>query len=180
MNPFITFYTPTYKRPTLLAKCLASVGSQTITWDIEQIVIPDHAGNGIAGMYERIPRYAAAVHGQYVHVLADDDELASPTVVEEVRAAASAARFPPIILVGVLKGQLLIYEPQWPPECGYIDLGSVIVRSDVWKRHVGDYGKRYEGDFDFAQALHAAGHAVTRCSTIFLKGAAMHGVAEAV
>jgi hypothetical protein len=179
VSPFITFVTPTYKRPTLLAKCLASVSAQTIAWDIEHVVIADHVGIGIAGVYERLPSYASAVHGQYVHVLADDDVLASPTVVEEVRTAAAKAQFPPVVLVGVLKGNLLIYEPTWPPECGFIDLGSLVVRSDVWKRHVGDYGKRYEGDFDFALAVSEAGHAVARCPITFLHGAVMQGKPEA-
>jgi hypothetical protein len=29
MTPFISFYTPTFKRPRLMARCLASVWSQT-------------------------------------------------------------------------------------------------------------------------------------------------------
>lgn len=179
MTPFLTLYTPTYKRPRALARCLASVAAQTAVRTIEQIVIPDHLGIGIAGMYAAIPQYADAVHGRYVHVLADDDELADPHVVATVRSFADARAEPPVILVGVLKGSLLIQQPSWPPVLGAIDLGCLIVRSDVWKAHAGDYGKRYEGDWDHADALHRAGHAAAYCPVLFLRGGQSHGAAEA-
>ena len=67
-QPFLTFYTPTYKRPEGLAQCLASVAAQTIADEIEQVVIPDHVGIGIDGMYRRLPTYTEAVHGMSVHI----------------------------------------------------------------------------------------------------------------
>ena len=130
--PFLSLYTPTYKRPTGLARCLASVAQQTAVADIEQIVIVDHLGIGIDGMYARIPDYAGAVHGDYVHVLADDDELAGPDVVQTVRDCAEANGHPAVILVAVQKGGLVLTSPAWPPVLGGIDLGSMIVRRDVW------------------------------------------------
>ncbi len=179
MTPFLTLYTPTYKRPLALARCLASVSVQTAVQSIEQIVITDHVGIGIDGMYSRIPQYVNAVHGDYVHVFADDDELATPDVVAEVMDCATAHGNPEIILVGVQKGGLLLFQPSWPPIEGSIDLGSMIVRADVWKAHAGDWGKRYEGDADFARALHAAGHQAVFCPVLFLRGGQMHGKAEA-
>lgn len=178
--PFITFYTPTYRRPHGLARCLASVAGQTAIHDIEQIVIPDHVRVGIDGMYANIPRYIDAVHGDYVHLLADDDELAGPTVVEQVRDFAVAHQFPPVILVAVNKGglELPIGSP-WPPVMGHIDLGCVITRADVWKAHAKDYGRRYEGDFDFAAALYQAGHSAEWCDLLFLTGGVSRGAAEA-
>lgn len=180
MTPFLTFYTPTYKRPIGLARCLASVAMQTAVKDIEQIVISDHLGVGIDGMYARVPSYVDAVHGAYVHVLADDDVLAAPDVVDAVRDCAIAHDNPALILVNVQKGPLLIAPPSWPPIEGAIDLGCLIVRADVWKAHAHDWGQRYEGDFDFASALHRAGHQAVFCPVLFLRGGQSHGAPEVV
>jgi hypothetical protein len=180
MPPFLTLYTPTYRRPQGLARCLESVRAQTIADQIEHLVIPDHVGVGIAGMYQRIPNYLDAVHGQYVHVLADDDELASPDVVERVKAHAVEHNYPPVILVRVVKGPWAL--PQageiWPPVCGSIDLGCIITRVDVWKAFAGSYGSRYEGDFDFMDAVARAGYPATFCDVLFLQGGISHGAPE--
>lgn len=180
-TPFLSFYTPTYKRPQALARCLASVAAQTDVALIEQIVIPDHVGIGVDGMFAAVPRYGAILSGRYVHLLADDDALASPHVVEIVRHFAEAHDNPPVILVRVVKGGVLLPssgEP-WPPVCGQIDLGCLIVRSDIWKAHAADYGQRYEGDYDFAHALFEAGLPALMCDMLFLCGDVMRGAPEA-
>jgi hypothetical protein len=179
MTPFLTLYTPTYKRPKQLAACLASVASQSMVTAIEHLVVPDHVGVGIAGMYERVKDYADAVHGQYVHLLGDDDVLGSPTVVEEVYDFATALGFPPVILVAAQKGGDVWPAGQpWPPRCGRIDLGCVITRADVWKAHAKDYGLRYEGDYDFMHALWRAGYPAVWCDVLFSIGAVSRGAAE--
>lgn len=179
-QPFLTFYTPTYQRPKQLAACLASVATQTAVAAVEQIVTVDHLGIGIGGMYAKVPDYVGAVHGEYVHILADDDVLASPDVVEQVRRFARQHDNPPVILVSVDKaGSRWPSGPPWPPQMGSIDLGCVITRADVWKQHAKDYGQRYEGDYDFMAALHAAGHEALFLSILFLRGAVSRGQAEA-
>jgi hypothetical protein len=179
MQPFITFYTPTYRRPQGLARCLESVRTQTLNGQIEHIVIPDHVGRGIGGMYQRVPKYADAVHGQYVHVLADDDVLASPTVVETVRNAARANDYPAMLLVRVIKGGLALpFGQVWPPICGQIDLGCFITRADVWKAHADKYGNCYEGDHAFAQAVSDSGYGATFVDLLFLVGGVSHGAPE--
>lgn len=181
MTPFITFYTPTFRRPTHLAACMASVGSQTAVAAVEHLVIPDYVGLGVGGMYQRVPGYASAVHGRYVHFLADDDVLASPTVVEEVRTFANARSSPPLILVRVRKGdrEFPLGAP-WPPVEGSIDLGCFVTRADVWQAHCEAYGRRnrYEGDYDFAAALHGAGVPAAVCDTFFMTGCVLRGTAE--
>ncbi len=179
-TPFITFYTPTYKRPKKLAACLESVGIQTAADDIEQIVIPDHIGRGIGGMFQRVQEYASAVHGRYVHILADDDVLADHRVVAKVRAFAEAKNFPPVIVVRAEKGNSLWpYGEPWPPRCGFIDLGCIITRTDIWRQSAKFYGNRYEGDFDHMQSLYEAGHQAEFCDLLFVRGAVSHGQAEA-
>ncbi len=179
MTPFMSFYTPTYRRPQQLARCLESVRTQTAVESIEQIVIPDHLGIGVGGMFGRVSAYVDAVHGRYVHMLCDDDALAGPTVVEQVAAFAAAHDFPPVILVRANKGgnEWPVGQP-WPPQCGAIDLGCVITRADVWKQHVKDYAPVYEGDWHHMNALYAAGHQAAVCDLLFCVGGVSRGQAE--
>ena len=180
MAPFITLYTPTYRRPQALARCLASVQQQTAIESIEQIVIPDHVGVGVGGMFARIQEYAAAVHGRYVHILCDDDILASPTVVACVETFAESHGYPELILVGAIKGgRPWPSDPAWPPQFEKIDLGCGIVRADVWKRHVGDYQPVYAGDFTFFKALADAGVQAANLPMVFVIGAVSGGMPEA-
>lgn len=179
-QPFLTLYTPTYRRPAGLARCLASVQAQTAVAQIEQIVIPDHIGVGIGGMFQAIQKYADAVHGRYVHILADDDELASPDVVASVQIHAAANQYPEVIVVKAQKGGSVWPDGSpWPPRLGHVDLGCFIVRADVWKQHVTDYGNRYEGDWDHAIAMFNAGRQASWCDVLFLRGGVSRGVAEA-
>lgn len=180
IEPFLTFYTPTYRRPQQLARCLESVRTQTAVDDIEQIVIPDHVGVGIGGMFARVKEYTHAVHGRYVHLLADDDVLASPTVVAEVRAFASMHRNPDVIIVSTVKnGSLWPCGKPWPPRMGWIDLGCIITRADIWTRYAHEYGHRYEGDWDMMNALHRDGHKAVQSDLVFSIGAVSKGAAEA-
>jgi hypothetical protein len=95
-----------------------------------------------------------------------------------VREFAKAHGDPPVILVAVQKGPMVIAPPAWPPVVGAIDLGSMILRRDVWLAHANDWGKRYEGDGDMAIALHRAGHEAKYCPIMFLRGGQSHGVPE--
>jgi len=181
MNPFITFYTPTFRRPKQLARCLESVQVQTAVALVEQIVIVDHIGVGVAGMFAQVPQYTSAVHGRYVTFLCDDDVLASPDVVQQVRDFAEANNFPPLILVRTEKGGRTLPEgAPWPPREGSIDLNCAIIRSDIWKRRANGYSarSRYEGDYDFLDALHKANVSPVSCDLLFSIGAVSKGVAE--
>lgn len=180
MTPFLTLYTPTYRRPQGLARNLASVQAQTAVADIEQIVIPDHVGIGIGGMFSRVPYYADAVHGRYVAFLCDDDVLAGPEVVERLKAVAQAEGYPPLLVVQTAKnGAVYPTHPFWPPRLGQIDLNCLIVRSDIWRRHVRAYGNRYEGDYDFAYALAVDRVYAAPVELLFSMGAVSRGAAEA-
>lgn len=178
--PFLTIYTPTYRRPQSLIRCLASVQAQTAVRDIEHIVIPDHIGVGVGGMYARVPTYASAMHGQYVMFICDDDKLASPTVVEELRAFAIAKQQPPLIIVQTSKnGKIYPDGPSWPPRCGYIDLNCLIARQDVWQAHAHAYATaRYESDYDFAHAIYLSGVTPIDLHLLFSTGDVSRGRTE--
>lgn len=180
MTPFISLYTPTYRRPHGLAANLASVQAQTAVTDIEQIVIPDHVGIGIGGMFKLVPHYADAVHGRYVAFLCDDDVLAGPTVVEQLKSVAEAEGYPPLIIVRTQKnGAVWPSGEAWPPRMGAIDLNCLIVRSDIWRNHVHCYGNCYEGDYLFADALYKHGIYAKVVELLFSVGGVSRGAAEA-
>ena len=179
--PFITFYTPTFRRPDGLAKCLASVARQTAVAHVEQIVLPDHVGYGITGgLYGRIPWYAEACRGQYVHILCDDDELTGERVVAQLMAFAKAKDYPPVIMVGAIKKGFRYpsCDPRGEPRVSQVDLGCYVLRHDIWLRHCRDYGARYEGDYDHAMALYRAGHRVEFLDLDFVEGGASNGRPE--
>lgn len=179
MDPFLTFVTPTYQRPQALRSCMDSVSKQTAVAAIQHLIFPDYIGHGIAGMYAEVPQWAPAVRGKYVHLLADDDVLASPHVVAEVESHARAVDYPPLILVHALKGTLELPTGDiWPPQLGQIDLGCLIVRSDVWRAHCDKYAHVYEGDFFFADELWKSGIAASILNLRFLIGGVMRGAPE--
>lgn len=182
-KPFLTLYTPTFRRPRQLAACLASVQAQTAVSEIEQIVIPDHIGIGVEGMYATVPKYGEAVHGEYVHLFCDDDVLAAPDVVERVKSFAREHDSPPAIIVKSEKaGSVWPAKMEGPPVCGAIDLGCVITRADIWTHLVlcGAYKPIYEGDFTFASALwEIAGPRWHYFDLLFCRGAVSRGAAEA-
>jgi len=170
--PFLSIYTTYFRRPSAIGRCLMSVGAQTAVDDLEHLVVPDHAGYGVAaGLYGRLAWYQGALRGQYIHLLPDDDALAGDTVVEQVRAFAVKRGFPPVITVNVRKGTTTLpARPASPPAVGEVDLCSFIVRSDIWRRHLADFGMRFEGDGDFAVALHQAGVPFAHLDLLFVVG----------
>ncbi len=178
--PFITFYTPTYRRPSRLAKCLASVGKQTIAHECEQLVLPDHAGYGlVGGLYGRMPWYAEACRGRYVHVLCDDDELVEESVVAKLKAFIEKKRDPEIVLVKAIKGALELPTCVGrQPEPGETDLSCYVIRRDIWLMHYTDYGLRYEGDYDHAMVLWKAGYRTEFLDMLFVEGGANLGRPE--
>jgi hypothetical protein len=181
-TPFVTLLTPTFRRPTGLAACLQSVGRQTAAADVQQVVMPDHVGHGVAdGLFGRLAWYAPSVIGAYVNILCDDDVLADESVVARVQAFAAARRQPPVIVTRVVKGGLALPQcaPEGPPVHGLMALTSFIVRADIWRAHLGDSGRRYVGDFDHASALYRAGHPFAFCDVHWAVGGASNGRPEA-
>jgi GT2 family glycosyltransferase len=150
----LTVYTPTHRRPKLLANCCASVQAQTN--EVQHLIVRDEVGIGIKGVFADIPNHASEVKGEYVLVLSDDNELVGEDFAEELRDFALKHDWPKVIVFKLdLVGRLLPNGSSWgrEPQIGYIDLSSFVVRRDVWVRHAGDWGKRYEGDYDFIRRL---------------------------
>lgn len=154
-KPFLTFYTPTYKRPRLLENCRASVRQQSLD-EWEQVIIPDEIGIGVGGMFGQVQHHVQLVRGDYVYLLQDDDVLADAHVVRDLKTTAKSYDYPAVVMVkNVKRGNVYPTPEAWgrEPREGLIDLGSYVVRSDIFKRHASDFGQRYAGDFDFILAL---------------------------
>lgn len=152
--PFLTIYTPTYKRPRLLAECMASVAMQTVP-PLEHIIVADYIGIGIAGVYNDIAQRATCFNGDYVYVLQDDDVLKDPLVIEDFYKEVYESQ-PPVVIARNYKGKRLLPDKGYwerEPKQNHIDLGGFIIRDDVFYENRVNFGRRYEGDFDFIHSL---------------------------
>jgi hypothetical protein len=179
--PFLSFYTTTYRRPQALARNIRSLEQQTAVHRVEQLVVPDLVGYGIVdGLYARLPWYAAALRGAYVHILPDDDYLASDRVVEQLIDFALETAYPDVIVASALKGATRY--PRVPidhqPDDGDVDLTCYIIKREVWLAHIHDYGRRYAGDVDHVRALLAAGYHHERFEPTFVVGENRNGRPE--
>lgn len=157
MTPFLSVYTPTYKRPTMLRLCEASVEQQTEY--TEHIIVRDDVGIGIDGMFAAIPRHAHWVRGTYAMVLSDDDVLIDAAFAADLKREAAANAHPDVIL---FKGQIgeVVQPIAWggEPELERINLSCFAVRGPTWRLHSADWGHRYEGDYDFIHRLWELGY----------------------
>jgi hypothetical protein len=180
-SPFLSLYTPLFRRPAAFAKNQESIGRQTAAHEVQQVVVPDHVGHGVAeGLYGRVAWYAPVMRGKYVNFLCDDDVLAADDVVAKLMAFAASRDFPAVIIAPVIKGSVRLpaCTPTSEPICGQVDLTSYIVRADVWRQHLDDYGRRYEGDYDHAKATWDAGHVPAYFDVLWAIGGASNGRPE--
>lgn len=162
----LTIITRTYKRPQMLARCMASLEAQS-DGDYQHILLVDEEGIGIAETYRRMrQRNWADIRGDYVYLLDDDCTLAGVEAIATLRRAIIAAR-PKLIFVKAEICEWGILPGLWrlPPVRGRIDLGCVIMQRGLFRRAARRFGAAYDGDYDFIMA----GYGMSRQSqTIWL------------
>lgn len=153
----LSIYTPTFQRPGLLADCIASVEAQTVP--VEHVIVHDHVGLGVGGMFADIPNHAHRVTGDLVMVLSDDNLLVDSQVAEDLLRVWDGHGCPDVVMFKGSIGQCVqpVAWEQEPVEC-QVDLSCFAVERQVWQEHAGDWGHRYEGDFDFIHSLWTAGY----------------------
>jgi hypothetical protein len=158
VTPFLTIYTPTYERPSLLAKNIASVDEQTLANRIQHLIIRDEIGIGVAGMFAAIPDHASEIKGEYVYILQDDDKLASKNAVERLRLHTVLEENPPVVICRNRK-RGNIYPTFWGrrPKHDHIDLGSFVIRRDIFLLYADKFPAVYDADFFFIDSLWSAG-----------------------
>lgn len=162
---FLSIFTPTYRRPSFLKRCVESVCMQTL-WsadpalsEIQHVIWEDRVGVGVAGMYRELANQAKRLTGEYVYILQDDDILAVDSVAERLKHFAYENSSPAVIICrNTKRGNTYPITWQQAPVLGFIDLGNFVVRRDVYMQHVGDFGKEYSGDYPFIKRLWDAGY----------------------
>jgi len=163
MTPFLSIITRHMaSRPRMFEECLRSLTAQT-DQDFEHIVLVDHIGRGVPWANLQFARYRDAVGGDYVLILDDDDALATPLAVATLRAAVAGTQADIVIFRGDhCQLGILPDDAHWkqPPACGHISAQDLIVRREVWRRHVDAFGNEYAGDFSFIAALWRCGYQV--------------------
>lgn len=155
---FLTVITRTYKRPHLLARNQASLAAQTDP-DFEQILLVDDAGRGVAWANAQLRDVADRITGEYVLVLDDDDRVATPELIADLKVVAWDR--PGVIMTRMDHGPRgILPEPEYvgqlPPRA-HVGCSAPIVRADVWRQCAFAWGAAYDGDYDFLTALFTAG-----------------------
>jgi GT2 family glycosyltransferase len=158
VNPFLTLYTSTYRRPQWLLDCVASAQRQTDP-DYEHILHPDPVGIGIAGVHQRIAEIAPRLGGQYVYLLNDDDVLVDDHLIADLKVIARDAD-PDVIMVRVAwDGRVIPEDDCWrrEPRMGHVGSSTYVVRREVFQRFAAEFRPVYEGDYWFIRAIWDAG-----------------------
>lgn len=180
--PFLSLFTPTFRRPQQLAACIASVQAQTLAARIHHVIEPDYVGLGVGGMFARLATRPPTFYGEYVMFLGDDDVLAAKNAVARLEQIVRDSDHPDVVIVSTEKGHhgRLPYENHGPPVCGRIDLNCVVTRRDIWNLHAKDYGAgTYEADFAHVHAMFQAGRRFHWAAELLLsRGAVSGGRAE--
>ena len=149
---FLEVITRTYKRPTMLAACGASLLRQTDR-DFEHVILHDETGIGIAATYECLRSHEPK--GEWVLVLDDDNVILDESLIEKLKIQASDGA--EIIWLTCKIGNRILPDTR-EPMLGHVDMMNIVVSKAVWMRHRMDFGARYEGDWDFIASVSQIGY----------------------
>jgi len=170
MRPFLTFVTGAYRRPNMLARCVASVEEQDDP-DWEHIVLVDEDDYGIDGFHARLGADQDRYRGRYIYVLPDDDMLIVPDFVSGLKRIYAGCA-PDIVMAKADKLELGILPDAayWGgmPALGHVDMLNYVVEAELWKTHSASFTKRdhpyydgaFAGDFSFVWDLFQGEHSV--------------------
>lgn len=152
--PFLTVITRCFKRPTMIAKNIASLSAQT-SQDYDQLCLIDDVGRGVGWSYTNMASYAPRLKGDYVWILDDDDMCICDTLIDDLKAIV-AEHNPDVIMLkmdhgprGILPGKSW----QQRPVLGDIGCSAFVVRRGVWQDHAPYFTPDYNGDFAFISSI---------------------------
>jgi hypothetical protein len=151
--PLLTLLTRCHPdRPKMLERCVASVAAQT-DQDLQHLLLrPEIEPHDIIKVGPLIHYAASQITGDYVTQLPDDDLLASPSFVADLRAVVAGGAVEAVI-------HRMEYGDSWicPPEdkwrlrrveVGYIAGQNLIARRDIYLAASGEWLRPiYEADF---------------------------------
>lgn len=169
-RPFLSIVTRCYKRPQGLLRCLESIAQQDDK-DYENVLIIDTEGIGVAAANALFYEHKDRVHGEYVHLLDDDDILVDNGLVSRLKCIAHNHNWPDVIIFRSLHGggKMLPPDKLWGerPKGGQIGGESYVIRRDIWKRHIKVFGEHgYPGDFFFISELFSHNYSIFWCDTV--------------
>lgn len=151
--PLLTLLTRCHPaRPKMLERCVASVAAQT-DQDLQHLLLrPEVEPHDIIKVGPLIHYAASQITGDYVMQLPDDDRLASPSFVRDLRAVVAGGAVEVVI-------HRMEYGDSWicPPEdkwrlrrveVGYIAGQNMIARRDIYEAASEEWLRAiYEADF---------------------------------
>ena len=143
----LTILTRTYQRPSSLQRNQASLASQTCQ-DFEQEILEDKVGVGCGEAFRQF--WTISPKGDYVWALDDDDYVASSEFIQAVKDRAKTK--PDVIIVSARVIDRILPD-RFPLELACCGGLNIIVSRAVWMKHRKDWGLRYEGDWDFINAV---------------------------
>ena len=160
--PFLSIVTRTYNRPEALQQCKRSIAGQA-DQDLEHLVLRDTVGVGVAEAQRLLLN--ADPRSEYVMILDDDNLLASPWFVSDLKAC-SAAYDPDVIVFKMNNAEFGIlpdaYAWQQKPVHGHVDGQNVAVKLHVWDKCIWSIatdgeggGPVYHSDFIYIQEVWA-------------------------
>jgi len=156
-NPFLTIVTRTYKKPNCLKNNIKSVEMQT-DLDVEQVIIQDTIGKGLAWADTALNTYKCYNNGEYILVLDDDDKLLSKSLVVLLKDIAN--RYNPNLIVwrgyfSEIKYALPPLDYRWGKRLdrGLIGSFNYCTKRELYNKYVFRCTSGISGDFDFMEGL---------------------------
>lgn len=180
--PLLTIVTRTFNgRPVGLAANITSVKRQPGIGEIQHMIVEDNAHRGVAWAQENLKNETPFVKGDYVMLLDDDDFLIDMNLIEGLLREVKESPEVVVCKMNMGDGRILPDADHWgkQPERSYIPCSSYIVRRDIWNEHVSDFKAKYDGDFDFINAVWKCGHPFRWWNNVVARvGQVSHGQPE--
>jgi hypothetical protein len=166
-KPFLSIITRIYKRPQGLSKNQLSIDGLTDK-DCEQIFITDNVG---VGMLEANKAFSHTqvidmIEGEYVFLLDDDDFIVNPEMITDLKEACSSAVIgtPDVIFfrMTIKNGMNNDHYPTeqcWlnKPLIAHIGGSCFVVKTEVYKKFIHNFGHARCGDFYFINSVFEGG-----------------------
>lgn len=180
-QPWLSFVTRCYKRPAMLLHLLETIAEQTCG-EYENVLLVDAVGHDVTWANAQFEVNKYRVHGRYVYLIDDDDEVIEPELVACVKRIGQTYN-PDIIQFRFEHpgGHVMPPDELWekPPQGGRIGGSSYVVRLDVWRRHIKYFsqewsGESYAGDWGFIRELWKHNYSVYWCDCVIGRAGRQH------
>jgi glycosyltransferase involved in cell wall biosynthesis len=118
--------------------------------DFQQELLEDTKGLGAGG--SGILLQKKIVKGDYVWVLDDDDYIIDPEFIQKLKDK-TATEIKPDVIICYAQRFGKIFPDRLPLELGHCGGINIVVSKSIWMKHRKDWSTRYEGDWDFINAV---------------------------